>query len=80
MHQEKKDIVDAGIASTDCQHLDDTGSRVNGKNYHTHILCNPFYTAFFTLPKRDRLAVLEVLSNGNLLFCINNDTYQFPVA
>lgn len=76
LHQEKKDIVDAGLASTDYQHLDDTGSRVNGKNYHTHILCNPFYTAFFTLPKRDRLAVLEVLSNGNLLFCINNDAYQ----
>jgi hypothetical protein len=47
--QEKKDIVDAGIQSTAYQHLDDTGSRVNGKNHHTHILCNPFFTAFTTL-------------------------------
>lgn len=75
-HDEKTDIVDAGLASTDYQHLDDTGSRVNGKNHHTHILCNPFFTAFFTLPKRDRLAAIEVLSNGNLLFCINEDAYQ----
>lgn len=75
-HAEKTDIVYAGLASTDYQHLDDTGSRVNGKNHHTHILCNPFFTAFFTLPKRDRLAAIEVLSNGNLLFCINEDAYQ----
>lgn len=74
-HQEKKDIVDAGILSTNYQHLDDTGARVNGKNYHTHILCNPFFTAFTTLPTRDRLAVIEVLSNGNLRFCINEATY-----
>jgi hypothetical protein len=74
-HQEKKDIVDAGLLATNYQHLDDTSSRVNGKNHHTHILCNPFYTAFTTLPTRDRLAVIEVLSNGNLKFCINETTY-----
>ena len=74
-HQEKKDIVEAGLLSTDYQHIDDTGARVNGKNYHTHILCNPFFTAFTTLPTRDRLAVIEVLSNGNLRFCINEAAY-----
>lgn len=76
LHQEKTDIVDAGLSSTDYQHLDDTSSRVNGKNHHTHILCNPFYTAYFTLPSRDRLAAIEVLSNGNLMFCINEETYS----
>ena len=74
-HQEKKDIVDAGLLSANYQHLDDTGARVNGKNHHTHILCNPFFTAFTTLPTRDRLAVIEVLSNGALKFCINETTY-----
>lgn len=74
-HQEKTDIVQAGLLSTHYQHLDDTGSRVNGKNYHTHILCNPFFTAYTTLPARDRLAAIEVLSNGNLKFCINENTY-----
>ena len=75
-HQEKKDIVDAGLLATEYQHLDDTSSRVNGKNHHTHILCNPFFTAFTTLPTRDRLAVIEVLSNDNLKFCINETTYS----
>ena len=76
LHQEKTDIVDAGLSSTNYQHLDDTSSRVNGKNHHTHVLCNPFYTAYFTLPNRDRLAAIEVLSNGNLMFCINEETYS----
>lgn len=75
-HQEKLDIVDAGLDSTDYHHLDDTASRVNGKNHHAHILCNPFFTAYFTLPSRDRLAAIEVLSNGNLQFCINEKTYS----
>jgi len=74
-HQEKSDIVDAGLDSTSYHHLDDTASRVNGKNHHAHILCNPFFTAYFTLPSRDRLAAIEVLSNGNLQFCLNEETY-----
>lgn len=75
LHQEKTDIVDAGLDSTDYHHLDDTAARVNGKNHHAHILCNPFFMAYFTLPKRDRLATIEVLSNGRLIFCINEDAY-----
>jgi hypothetical protein len=38
-HQEKEDIIEAGLKATPYQHLDDTGSRVNGKNHYTHILC-----------------------------------------
>jgi hypothetical protein len=75
-HQEKSDIVDAGLDATNYHNLDDTGSKVNGKNHHTHILCSPYFTAYFTLPRRDRLAVIEVLSNGNLRFCINERTYE----
>jgi len=75
-HSEKTAIVNAGLEATDYQHLDDTGSRVNGKNYHTHVLCNPFFTAYFTLPTRDRLAAIEVLSNGKLIFCLDEEAYQ----
>lgn len=75
-HQEKIDIVNAGLDSTDYHHLDDTGSRVDGKNYHTHILCNPLFTSYFTLRTRDRLSAIEVLSNGNLMFYMGEETYQ----
>ncbi|MEE9411607.1 MAG: hypothetical protein V3V22_01005 [Methylococcales bacterium] len=61
--QEKSDSVGAGLASTAYQHTDDTSARVNGENHYTHILCNPFYSAYFTTPRKDRLTVLDVFTN-----------------
>jgi len=51
------------LASTSYQQTDDTSARVAGKFWHTHIVCNPYYTAFFTRPRKDRLTVLEILQN-----------------
>jgi hypothetical protein len=59
--QEKSGIVAAGLASTPYQQMDDTGARVNGENYFTQILCNLFYSAYFTGPRKDRLTILDVL-------------------
>jgi len=56
-------IVRAGLASTPYQQTDDTSARVDGQFWHTHILCNPFYAAYFTRPHKDRLTVLEILQN-----------------
>jgi hypothetical protein len=61
--KEKEAIVEAGLSSSPWQHLDDTGTRVDGKNWHCHVLCNPLYTAYFTTPRKDRMTVLEVLRN-----------------
>lgn len=78
-HQEKADIVSAGLHSSIYQHIDDTGARVNGKNHYTHVLCNPFYTAYFTRPKKDRLTILELLSGGNLVFHLNQEAFELMV-
>jgi len=51
-------IVQAGLASTPYQQTDDTSARVDGQFWHTHILCNPFYAAYFTRSHKDRLTVL----------------------
>jgi hypothetical protein len=75
-HQEKKDIVEEGLKSTSFHHFDDTSARVNGKNHYTHILCNPYYTAYFTTQKKDRLSVLGILSQEELCFCMNEEAYQ----
>lgn len=73
-HQEKEDIVAAGLHSTPYQQIDDTGARVDGQNYHTHILCNPWYTAYFTTEKKDRLTIIELLQNGSeLKYCLNQE-------
>jgi hypothetical protein len=60
-HAEKAAIYEAGLRSTPWQHDDDTLTRVNGQNAHCHVVCNPFYTAYFTVFGKDRLTVLDVL-------------------
>ncbi len=74
-HQEKNDIVQAGLASSIHQQMDDTGARVNGKNYYTHILCNEFYTSYFTRTNKDRLTIIDILTSGDILFQLNKSTY-----
>ena len=74
--KEKLEIVNAGLNSSDFQHTDDTGSRVNGINYHTHILCNELYTAYFTEEKKDRLTVIKILSGYELFYSLNDTAYQ----
>jgi hypothetical protein len=74
-HQEKEDIIDSGLKASTYQHVDDTGCRVNGKNHYTHILCNPYFTGFFTRPKKDRLTLLAILCRSELKFKFDESTY-----
>ncbi len=66
------DLFTAGLASTPYQQTDDTSARVAGKFWHTHIVCNPYYTAYSTRPHKDRLTVLSVLQNTDDL------RFRFP--
>ena len=70
-NQEKKDIFRAALEHTPYHQIDDTTVRVNGKNQYSQILCNPYYTAFFTVPRKDRLTILD------LLLCGRERTYRF---
>ncbi len=63
-HAEHAHVVQAGLSSSPWQHLDSTGTRVNGTNEQCHILCNSLYTAYCTLPAKDRLSLLRVLQGG----------------
>lgn len=62
--QEADEILIAGLGSSSWQHIDDTSTRVNGVNHYCHILCNPFYTAYATRRRKDRLTVVSVLQNS----------------
>lgn len=61
------DVFLAGLASTTYQQTDDTSARVQGAFWHTHILCNRFYTLYSTRPHKDRLAVLAMLQHTDEL-------------
>lgn len=57
----------AGLESSPWQHSDTTATRVDGVGRHCHVLGNPLYTAYHTLPRKDRLAVLALLRGGGPL-------------
>jgi len=63
-HAERQAVIRAGLSSSPWQHLDSTGTRVNGSNQHCHVLANPLYTAYSTLPSKDRMSLLRVLQAG----------------
>ena len=63
-HAESAAVVQAGLESSPWQHLDSTGTRVNGINQHCHVLCNQLYTFYCTTPAKDRRSYLRVLLGG----------------
>ena len=71
-NKEKDDIFLAALASTPYHQIDDTTVRVNGENQYSQIFCNPFYTAFFTVPHKDRLTILDILLCGKERFYLFN--------
>ncbi len=80
-HAESAAVYESGLRSSSWQHIDDTLTRVNGQNQHCHVVCNPVYSVYHTLPHKDRLSVLDVLRNGrprrfrlnqNALACLEN--------
>jgi hypothetical protein len=80
MQEEKQAIVAAGLSSSAWHHMDDTGTRVDGKNQHCQILCNPLYGAYFTTARKDRLSIIDVLRNGRQrVFRLNEEALDLLV-
>lgn len=63
-HQEEAASYEASLAGSPWQHIDDTGTRVNGENQYCHIVDSPLATHYQTTPAKSRLNVLDVLRNG----------------
>jgi len=72
-NKEKEDIFRAALKTTPFQQIDDTTVRVNGENQYSQIFCNPLYTAFFTVPHKNRLTILDIL------LCGRERTYTFDL-
>ncbi len=77
LQPEKEAIVEAGLSSSPWQHMDDTGTPVNGRNWHCQVLCNPLYTAYTTTIRKDRLTVIDVLRNQRgRIFRLNEEAFE----
>jgi hypothetical protein len=76
-HEEKSEIFQSGLSSTTYQQIDDTSARVNGSNCHTQIICNPYYTAYFTVPNKNRETILDLFLCGNeKTYCFNEEAFE----
>lgn len=76
-HEEKEEVTHSGLISTPYQQLDDTSARVNGEQWVTEILCNPYYTSYHTIQHKDRLSILHLLLGPHELhFEFTNDTFE----
>jgi hypothetical protein len=76
-HEEKSDIFQSGLNSTTYQQIDDTSARVNGNNCYTQIICNPYYAAYFTVPNKNREAILDILLCGSeKTYCFNEEAFE----
>lgn len=62
-HSEKSELYHSGILNSDYAQIDDTNARVNGDNYYCQVVCNDLFTAYFTTKNKDRLSVLDVLTD-----------------
>jgi len=76
-HEEKSEIFRSGLNSTTYQQIDDTSARVNGNNWYTQIICNPYYAAYFTVPYKNRETILDILLCGNeKTYCFNEEAFE----
>jgi len=74
---EKRSIIRSGIESSVYTQIDDTGSRVKGKNHHTHIMTNENFVSFDTKEKKNRQVIIEVLMNGEeLKYLLNESSFE----
>lgn len=72
-HEEKDEVHRAGLSSSPWQQTDDTGQRVDGVNQYCHVLGNPLYSIYRTIPRKDRPTVLAVLRGTETPRSLVND-------
>jgi hypothetical protein len=76
-HNEKNDILSAGLKVSDYVNVDDTGARHDGKNgYCTHI-GNELFAWFQSTDSKSRINFLELLRAGQTDYVINEDALEY---
>lgn len=58
-------------------HIDDTGAKFNGRNFHTFVVSNKFYTSYSTGPEKNRWSAAGAIMGGNQKFLIDNVAVTF---
>ena len=70
-HQEKAEVLQAGLQSSDYVGVDDTGARHQGKNGYCTALGNELFAYFESTDSKSRLNFLQVLRGPATAYTIN---------
>jgi len=76
-HEEKEELLMAGIAATGQIQTDDTGGRHAGKNNYANVVGNEFFTYFTTTDSKSRINFLQVLHGNTPQYLINEDASDY---
>ena len=76
-HEEKDDLLSAGIASTGQLRVDDTGARHGGHNGFSTVIGNEYFTYIVSTESKSRINFLEILHGGGPRYLINSDAADY---
>lgn len=76
-HQEKNELLPAGIAATGQVKVDDTGARHRGHNGYSTIIGNEYFTYIVSTDSKSRVNFLQVLHGDSPRYLINEDTVDY---
>lgn len=76
-HQEKDELLPAGIAANGQVKVDDTGARHQGKNGYSTIIGNEFFTYIVSTESKSRINFLRVLHGAEPRYLVNQDTADY---
>lgn len=70
-HQEKEEILEAGLTCSDYLQVDDTGARHQGKNGYCLFVGNPYFSYFLSSGSKSRINFLSCLQGQQPLYLLN---------
>ena len=76
-HQEKNELLPAGIAATGQVKVDDTGARHRGRNGYSTIIGNEYFTYIVSTDSKSRINFLQVLHGNSPRYLINENTADY---
>jgi Transposase IS66 family len=76
-HQEKAEVLVAGLDTASYIGTDDTGARHQGKNGYTTAIGNDFFAYFETTDSKSRLNFLHILHGDQRTYAINETTLAY---
>ena len=79
-HEEKADILAAGLAISSHVNVDDTGARHAGKNGYCTQIGNDLFAWFESTESKSRINFLELLRAGRTDYVLSDESYDYMMA